>query len=313
MKHNSLEINKVESPRKIEEENKITIRKKNKVDREYPVELDNDLDELDELNSNVRDVRIERFIDFSRVETIDEITAINNGKDDVFFSEFKKGMNSHVDIQFPPNFKSVVGKCTAFNTLESEIKFFKVEKIYKSPLIFKLEEDDGDLKQFQLYPNYFGNFMFCLAVMMLHQRRSILLKILNNQKVNNSGIYTFNLYINHKWQTVEVDDFLPVFKKIMLFSTSNTNELWPIFLEKAYSKSIGSYFEASRIFDLENILLTLTGFPSEKIYLEKEEGEEKILKHFKYIEENLKEGNILVIKTKSILDGKELSELKPNH
>lgn len=273
----------------------------------------------DEFNENVpeKNLDIDHIAELSRIETLGEVTARNrifyNGGEGVFFSEFKKGLDVHIDFQFPPNSKSVVGNCRAFKRIESDIKFRRVGKIYKNEMNFKLADDDQKLKHFQVYPNYFGNFMFCLALMIIDKHRQILQRVMNNQEVNQLGMYTFNLYINHKWQTVEVDDFLPVFKKVLLFCTSNTNELWPTLLEKAYSKAIGSYFEASRIFDLGDILMTLTGFPSRKIFLEEEKGIENLKKHFQFLEKTLKEGNIVILKTKGNMMKRHSDNFKQNH
>lgn len=285
----------------------------NKMEKAETVFLEDDMDEM----VSVNDVKMNKLQEYSRVETLDEMSGMkaifNNGNDEIFFSEFKKGLKLHIDFQFPPNFKSVVGKCQAFNSIEKEIEFLRVSQIFKPPLVYKLEDGDHSLKLFQVYPNYFGNFMFCLALMMIHKKRETLMRVLNNQDITKTGIYTFNLYINHKWKTVEVDDYLPVFKKILLFCTSSTDELWPTFLEKAYSKCIGSYFEASRIFDLEMIILTLTGFPSKKFFLEEKERKGRMEDHFNFIDLNLKQGNIVVLKTKGIFNPSDNIELKSNH
>ncbi|OQR76203.1 calpain-5-like [Tropilaelaps mercedesae] len=75
------------------------------------------------------------------------------------------------------------------------------------------------------------------------------------------GLFRFMFYHFGEWRQVLVDDRLPVdpHTAVPLFAKSRTkDEFWPILLEKAYAKYLGSY-EALRFYWLEKALVDLTG------------------------------------------------------
>eukprot|EP01064_Diplonema_japonicum_P007006 TRINITY_DN14763_c0_g1_i2.p1 TRINITY_DN14763_c0_g1~~TRINITY_DN14763_c0_g1_i2.p1 ORF type:complete len:863 (+),score=199.19 TRINITY_DN14763_c0_g1_i2:59-2647(+) len=76
------------------------------------------------------------------------------------------------------------------------------------------------------------------------------------------GIYRISLCKNAWWQTIVVDDFLPCSgpKPAFARNRDEPNELWVALVEKAYSKSNGSYF-AMKTGQCAAALADLTGCP----------------------------------------------------
>jgi calpain-15 len=57
------------------------------------------------------------------------------------------------------------------------------------------------------------------------------------------GIYVMAMCINGIWQEVVLDDFFPCqpYSKKPIFNSTKTDELWVMFLEKAWAKVHGGY------------------------------------------------------------------------
>jgi len=67
------------------------------------------------------------------------------------------------------------------------------------------------------------------------------------KKVNKQGIYAMKFFINGKKALVYVDDFIPIRKgenkkdEPAFVKSFDKNEIWPILMEKAWAKLVGSY------------------------------------------------------------------------
>lgn len=64
------------------------------------------------------------------------------------------------------------------------------------------------------------------------------------KEVNEVGIYLMTFYINGRIEPVIVDDWIPTFNNKPAFSTTKTQELWPILMEKAWAKLHGTFARA---------------------------------------------------------------------
>lgn len=70
-------------------------------------------------------------------------------------------------------------------------------------------------------------------------------RIILTRHMNSHHVYLFNLFCNGDFCLVAVDDTLPVEKNSMSYlNISGSKDLWPILLEKAWVKQIGSYSKA---------------------------------------------------------------------
>lgn len=58
---------------------------------------------------------------------------------------------------------------------------------------------------------------------------------------NDAGIYLIYFYVNGKKTAVVVDDFIPCLNNRPFATSTKTNELWAILLEKAWAKLHGTY------------------------------------------------------------------------
>jgi len=88
-------------------------------------------------------------------------------------------------------------------------------------------------------------------------------------KVNDAGAYTLRFYINGMEAFVTVDDYVPVVeksgKKVPVYAKSmHEGEIWPMIMEKAWAKLIGSY-AASEGGNSSTVLAHLTNDPIEYI------------------------------------------------
>mmetsp|Transcript_26266 Transcript_26266/g.23144 ORF Transcript_26266/g.23144 Transcript_26266/m.23144 type:complete len:225 (-) Transcript_26266:2401-3075(-) len=108
---------------------------------------------------------------------------------------------------------------------------------------------------------------------------NLLEKIFITKEVNDIGFYCLFLYVNGKATPVFLDDYIPVYKPsherssdiVPGFAEYEYNELWPILIEKAYAKMLGSY-EAIASRTMDEILQDLVGLPcSCKIYKKPED------------------------------------------
>ena len=111
-----------------------------------------------------------------------------------------------------------------------------------------------------------------MVIFMLHNFRKLLEKIIPKRHFDReTSFYLANLFFEYEWKQITVDDLVPVSSKdTAFFTTTSTDEFWPILFEKALSKGIGSYLEASKITDLQKLLTIVTGSMCKKIFLSKE-------------------------------------------
>jgi len=59
--------------------------------------------------------------------------------------------------------------------------------------------------------------------------------------VDASGVYRVNLFLDLKWQEIEIDDQLPIICNTIMSTWCNTLEPWPALLEKALAKIVGGF------------------------------------------------------------------------
>ena len=68
-------------------------------------------------------------------------------------------------------------------------------------------------------------------------------RLIVTKEVNAAGIYQVKMFVNGLRTSIIVDDYVPFNPETELpaFCHSDTQELWPLLLEKAWAKLHGSY------------------------------------------------------------------------
>lgn len=100
----------------------------------------------------------------------------------------------------------------------------------------------GNIQQGVLADCWLISSLACLA-----ERPGAIEAIFLTKQYNPFGKYKIRLFLNFKWQVIEVDDMFPVFSNdntpCFGFPHNHATYLWPIILEKAFAKVMGSYQE----------------------------------------------------------------------
>lgn len=79
--------------------------------------------------------------------------------------------------------------------------------------------------------------------------------------VNKYHLYIVSLYPNGKQTFVAVDNYIPIVKENLSYSSSKKAEIWMCILEKAWAKLIGSY-ERAKALSPEDALEEILGIPA---------------------------------------------------
>jgi hypothetical protein len=164
-----------------------------------------------------------------------------------------------IDPEFPPNEEN-------FQPDSKEtVTWKRLGDIYqnKAPVLFC---DNGPHGFPHLISRKFRSKLSgLLAVPANHS--NVLMNLFSSYEYNEYGVYSVRLYNEEcrSWETFLVDDFVPCKQDglpINLLS-SNSNELWPLVLEKAIAKKLGSY-KALASFSEKDVLVKLTGIVPEQ-------------------------------------------------
>ena len=118
-----------------------------------------------------------------------------------------------------------------------------------------------------------GNCYFLSVISAISGYPNLLNRIFETKNKNYSGIYCLNFYIDGEKKKIIVDDYIPVYKydDEPLFCRLNktTKSFWPIILEKAWAKLLGSYQKTSGGYPSYPFDVLL-GYPCEEYCLETE-------------------------------------------
>jgi len=90
-----------------------------------------------------------------------------------------------------------------------------------------------------------GDCWFVAALACLSEHPGAVKKLILNGEASTRGKYRVKLYNGRKkkWEVITVDDYIPVFKgtKRAMYMKPHNNEIWPLIMEKAMAKFLGSY------------------------------------------------------------------------
>ena len=125
-----------------------------------------------------------------------------------------------------------------------------------------------------------GDCWFLSALAVIAERHDLIARLFTDTAPNAAGCYGLRFFLDGEWQTVLIDDRLPVaraprrpdlaFDAKLAFSrcgSATQQMLWASLLEKAYAKAHGSY-KAISGGEISEALLDLTGAPTLSIDFE---------------------------------------------
>ena len=207
--------------------------------------------------------------------TIDEIN-----------SELKKLNTKFIDINFLPCDNSVINSKydeNLKNFLEYVIHWRRPEEFIQNELnenndfdmdlrVFNRdkEPDPNDIRQGLIPCSHLDSALSSLA-----EKYNLIKRLFKNDIYNENGIYQIKLCVSGEWTTVVIDDYFPCIPMSSpLVTTSQSNELWILILEKALAKVYDCYYNLTCM-NLSDFFLTLTGCPSFSYNLENLQSEEK--------------------------------------
>lgn len=140
------------------------------------------------------------------------------------------------------------------------IKWKRLSEVYPKHTLFNRMSVDDALS------GKSGDSFFVAVLASLAQEKDRIknLFIHPTNKVNASGIYIVQLWVNGKLQPIVVDDYIPVEADSgePVFCKSKNKEIWAIILEKAWAKLNGNFARSASVYS-NYASIALTGTPSE--------------------------------------------------
>jgi hypothetical protein len=181
--------------------------------------------------------------------------------------------NEYTDPNFPPNENSLLSKDSNGEFVDKiegeeysqriksdEIEWKRCSEIFKNQkyLLFEGKIELNDINQGSL-----GDCYFLASVAALTKYPNLIYNMFKTKEINKEGYFEIIYYIDGKFQTVIIDDYLPVNKETGLieFARPNKNEIWVCLLEKAWAKVNGGYTNIIKGW-MHQVLQTFTGFAS---------------------------------------------------
>ena len=156
-----------------------------------------------------------------------------------------------VDDFFPPNENSLLGRKKSGEYIDPlEVKMIgplmnpkgiewkRAKDLVQDPVIFEDSISADSLRLGEI-----ANTYYISALSALSQFPNIINHLFITKKVNQECVYQISLFVDGEFQTVFIDDFIPVVKgtSTPFFTKTTTSELWGLLLEKAWAKVNGGY------------------------------------------------------------------------
>ena len=140
-----------------------------------------------------------------------------------------------------------------------DIVWKRVTEVSPKWELFEGKIEFNDVQQGEL-----GDCYFLSSITALSEYPYLIKEKFRTKSFNEEGYYEIIFFIDGEWQIVFIDDYLPynTRAKNFAFATPHNNELWAIFLEKAWAKINGGY---SNIIggNINEPVCSLTGFPAQ--------------------------------------------------
>jgi len=196
-----------------------------------------------------------------------EPSKLDNSRKTQVMKDLQSQGTNFVDVEFPHEVYSVEAEGN-----EEELKQKYPELTWK-----RLPEIMGqNYKQAVLFNNFFladvwkspllgSEFYSAIAIAAEFPQR--LSRVFSTRELNSEGVCSLNLFIAGVQIEILLDDYFPCSGDSQLvYSRPVANEMWFLFLEKAFAKVYGSYRELAKLTLLETLEI-LTGMPVSKCLL----------------------------------------------
>ena len=166
------------------------------------------------------------------------------------------------DMEYPPIPKSLVGKAANSNFDDaSKLVWKRISEVYRRD-IEDLEVLGDDISPSDVQPGiYVSDHPLYTVLQSLATAPKLLEVLFMPRKSKYSGAYCVRFFIDGLFREVVVDDYVPFRDKKHAFLGLQNNNTWPLVLEKAWTKVIGSYGALLRKYSLRDMLVQLTGYP----------------------------------------------------
>ena len=150
----------------------------------------------------------------------------------------------------------------------------------------------GGYNSSDIFQGVLGNSHFISALIAVARVPSRVKKLILYDPDDSRGAFGFTFCVNGCWKAIVIDDYLPFFRRGLKLEDYQRvkdpvyseeveqfrldfvgarpykNILWPLYMEKAYAKVSGGYFNMTRAGDARFTLTDLTGAPSEMMRIE---------------------------------------------
>ncbi|XP_034839839.1 calpain-C isoform X1 [Maniola hyperantus] len=177
----------------------------------------------------------------------------------------KAGCLQRRELWEDPDFPAVQPSVFYHQVPPFTFEWKRAKELYANP---KFIQDSNDT--FDVVTGRLGDKWLLSCVGVLYLCKGLFYRVVPaDQRIdtNYAGVFRFRLWWCGQWVEVLVDDRLPtVHGKLAFMHCSNSEQLWPALLEKAYAKMHGSY-EALKYGNLLDGLADLTGGITESLNL----------------------------------------------
>ena len=207
--------------------------------------------------------------------------------------------NKFYDNTFPPTLNTLYSKNSKGEFMDKvrgpkKLKDFQEDVSYIQSIVWKRVTEvspkwelfEGKIEINDVEQGSLGDCYFLSSIAALAGYPYLIKEKFRTKGFNQEGYYEMIFFIDGEWQIVFIDDYLPYDTSInnFAFAKPNNNELWVMFLEKAWAKLNGGY---SNIIggNINEPICSLTGFPTEclshknidemEIYYKIEEGDKE--------------------------------------
>lgn len=168
---------------------------------------------------------------------------------------------SFIDIEFPPcdesinktiiksNSRPQVAQIDTLTGYDRLIHWRRPIEYITEPRLFpdqspELQQDDliSEVKEISK-GNIYHDWLISAIICLLEKNEQLIKRLFETKQYSENGIYRLSLYVQGRWQTITIDDYIPCSANGSPFfiSIAGTGSIWLNLLEKACAKVFGGY------------------------------------------------------------------------